>query len=90
MKIWRRAFTSEDNQYERRLHSPLGSTFLPPRWVHIDAFWLDKRADKLFATILEPEVEVNARAIFPTAKIEVMADSKTNQMTGSPHVQSIT
>jgi hypothetical protein len=55
----------------------------------MDAFWFDKRADKLFATILEPKVEVNARVIFPTAKIEAMAICKTNQMTVSPHLQSV-
>ena len=65
-----------------RCNSPLGSTFLPPRWELKNAFWLDKQTDKLFATVLAPEVEVNARAIFPTANIEAMIIWKTNLSTG--------
>ena len=78
----KRLLPVNNNKFESRYNSPLGSTFLPPRWELKNAFWLDKQTEKLFATILAPEVEVIARAIFPTANIEAMINWKTNLSTG--------
>ena len=82
----KRLLPVNNNERESKYDSPLGSTFLPPRWELKNAFWLDKQTDKLFATILAPEVEVNARAIFPTVNIEAMIIWKTNLSTGSLEV----